>query len=80
MLTIVGSHSIMIHVRLTLFVDTQSVAYDNGGDGVVSTGLQLNFDTNPADTQVGTYYIDSTFDLGCFPPGTFPAGICGGNS
>ncbi|MCJ1322306.1 Arginase, catabolizes arginine to ornithine and urea [Xylographa vitiligo] len=31
--------------------NTQSVAYDNGGDTVVNPGLQLNFDTNPADTQ-----------------------------
>ena len=68
------------HIRLTLSVDTQSVAYDNGGDTVVNPGLQLNFDTNPADTQVGTYFIDSTFDLSCFPPGTFPTGICGGNN
>ncbi|MCJ1436946.1 hypothetical protein MMC27_006329 [Xylographa pallens] len=60
--------------------NTQSVAYDNGGDSVVHPGLQLNFDTNPADTQEGTYHIDSTFDLSCFPPGTFPAGICGGNN
>ena len=76
----VSSHFTEIHIRLTLSVDTQSVAYDNGGGSLVSPGLQLNFDTNPADTQVGTYNIDSTFNLSCFPLGTFPRGICRGNN
>lgn len=43
----------------------------------IQAGTVVRFDTSPSDTNQGTFVVDSTFNAKCFPPGTFPAGVCG---
>ena len=55
--------------------DYQAVQYESGTANEVFPGLLLQFDTNPLDTQVGTY-VSNQFNPCCYPSGTFPAGVC----
>ena len=43
--------------------------------GNLPPGVLLEFDTNPQNTQVGTY-LDTVFNMSCFPAGSFPVGVC----
>lgn len=68
----------MINVRhddslVTSTAVTRAVEYMHGGN--LSPGVLVEFDTNPQDTVVGVF-SDTTFNLNCFPAGSFPAGIC----
>ncbi|MCJ1337166.1 hypothetical protein MMC09_002446 [Bachmanniomyces sp. S44760] len=53
----------------------EAVEYISGLTNGLYSGLQLSFDTLPSDTTAGTY-LATQFNTSCYPPGTWPVGVC----
>ena len=56
--------------------DLQGIAYEHGTAGQVDVGKLLTFDTLAPGTPATGKFAASTFNVDCFPPGTFPRGTC----
>ena len=55
--------------------DMQAVTWDYNSPNSVTSGLKLNFVTNLNDDPSGTV-AQRSFVTNCFPPGTWPIGVC----
>ena len=53
----------------------QAITYDYDTPNTVLPGKRINLVTDPNEDPNGTYTVRS-FDLSCYPPGTWPIGIC----
>ena len=56
--------------------DLQGIAYEHGTAGRVDMGSLVTFDTLAFGTPAAGKFAASTFNVDCYPPGTFPRGTC----